>query len=81
MSFTQEQRREWFRAHPEKRWRSAHKAKCNLRERQRYAQLRRKAEIEGAKQALLSAHRLRAIGIRAYYGPAAFELDSWELGR
>ncbi len=70
MAFTLAQRYAYYHENP-KKWNAIV---------QRYrAKKRRKAEIEGAKQSLLSAHRLRLIGLHINPIGKAEGFDSWEV--
>ena len=67
MAWTKNQKLAHYRQHPELR------RKYQRRWREK---IRRQAEIEGAKQSLLSAHRLRAIGV-PFDAIRKYEGDSW----
>lgn len=68
MAFTLQQRLEHYRRHPELR--------AALQQRWRQNQ-RRRQEIQAAKDILMSAHRLRQIGVRPAWGRLP-TIDSWK---
>jgi len=69
MAFTLAQRLDYYRHHPEK-WSAI--------VRRYRARKRRQAEIEGAKQSLLSAARLRAVGVTIVPRGHTGGFDSWK---
>jgi len=74
MAFTVAERIQWMRNHPERR---------RVYQRRWRKKVQRQAEIEGAKQVLLSAFRLRTIGLTLHWGSSRrlVNVDSWEWGK
>ena len=70
MAFTLAAEMAYYRAHPDLRaryqrtWNRNHPGVTARYMRERRMKQRRKAEIAAAKAVLMSAHRLRAIGVR-----------------
>lgn len=85
VSFTLAQRRAHYRAHPEKRnalqarWRARHPGAAAANQRAYRNRQARKAEIAGALASLLSAHRLRLIGVRLVRSGQRDGFDSWAM--
>lgn len=66
-------RNEWKKEYYRRR-----KSKRNQQRRRWRARSARRAEIQGAKESLLSAHRLRAIGVNVHITNPDKGFDSWK---